>query len=730
MKYKLSEVLKIYKPEDLDRFLKEKSNITLNEKNLDYNKVKDFWAFVGETEFNASTIDMLSSPGKGLIERITNGIDAVLEKAKEEYNIMNAKTANDIVKIAFPNFYKNKYNILNGNSDRQRALETEGKVVVAINDSTKSNRPTIDVVDKGSGINGENFINTILSIHKGNKSKTDKNYLIGAFGQGGSTSLPYSYATIILSKKDGKFYFTIVKQCEFEDLKMKTYLYFAPNSKIIELENDKQEYKDKYINEFIEQDSGTFVRMIDMDIPREYRANDVSKPGMLGDFINTELYNVPIPVYVIENRENYKENANAQNRNSFGTFYKMLTWKKYARKEMFGTIEVEHNNREYKINYYVILPENKNEWGKDSACKKAYTQFNVHLKPIIYTVNGQYISDESFTKLKNAGLSFLQYRLLIDINLDVLGKEKYNFFTTDRSKIKDSDLTKGFLDKVISTIASEPTIKELNNEIANLSVSSNIDDSLLKDLSNNVKGYYNKYLKLGNVLSINKGHKNTYTDEEIYYDKFQEFKITTSKKIFYSNEALNIVVTTKAKKSINSKANITLFIDGKQYDNYTPTYLNGRINYNINGLDVGMHNVQFDLYENNWDLKNRTEKFDFAIIEDIKKSNERTQKAKDLNLEIIPVEDKELVADIVADELNKKITIQLCLSHPLLVDKVYGRTSSNDEIQSIKNKLIEPLSLYLLLNRENYETIENINQKNEWIIAFCNTIYISFLSSK
>jgi len=42
--------------------------------------------------------------------------------------------------------------------------------------------------------------------------KTDKNYLIGAFGQGGSTSLPFSFATIILSKFDNKYYFTIVKR--------------------------------------------------------------------------------------------------------------------------------------------------------------------------------------------------------------------------------------------------------------------------------------------------------------------------------------------------------------------------------------------------------------------------------------------------------------------------------------------------------------------------------------
>lgn len=59
------------------------------------------------------------------------------------------------------------------------------------------------------------------------------------------------------------------------------------------------------------------------------------------------------------------------------------------------------------------------------------------------------ITTERFTKLNNAGLNFLKYRLLVTINLDVLGTEKYKFFTSNRSQIKNIDLTRGFLDKVI-----------------------------------------------------------------------------------------------------------------------------------------------------------------------------------------------------------------------------------------------------------------------------------------
>ena len=254
------------------------------------------------------------------------------------------------------------------------------------------------MVDQGCGISGEKFGDTILSIHKGNKSTTDKNYLIGAFGQGGSTSLPFSFATIIVSKKDGNIYFTIVKKCLFSDMKMDTYLYLTPNGQVSLIEND-------------------------VEIPREYRVNDAAKPGMLGDFINTELYNVSLPVKVVENRADFTSNAHKQNRYSYGSNNKMMTWE-YARKEYFGTISIQHNTKEYKLNYYFILPPDESDWAKDAKCKDIFKQVNVHLDPIIYTVNGQYISSEKFTKLKNAGLSFLQYRLLVDINLDVLGRPK------------------------------------------------------------------------------------------------------------------------------------------------------------------------------------------------------------------------------------------------------------------------------------------------------------------
>ena len=111
MKFKLSELLAIYKPEQLNAFLKEHINTDLEDNNLLFENISDNWTCVGDTKYNLSAINMLKDSGKGLIERITNGIDAVLEKEKEKNGLDSPKTADDIVKVAFPHYYENKQNI-------------------------------------------------------------------------------------------------------------------------------------------------------------------------------------------------------------------------------------------------------------------------------------------------------------------------------------------------------------------------------------------------------------------------------------------------------------------------------------------------------------------------------------------------------------------------------------------------------------------------------------------
>lgn len=140
------------------------------------------WLPIGGKTSNHSTFQMLQDGEYGIIERLTNGIDAVLEK---EYFLNPDETLRSPRKSA-----EKYFNITNGDLSKYSIKDIDSinknLVELRIFESGKTNRPTIEVRDKGIGLNANEFSTTILSLQGGNK--LDKFYLAGTFGQGGSTA--------------------------------------------------------------------------------------------------------------------------------------------------------------------------------------------------------------------------------------------------------------------------------------------------------------------------------------------------------------------------------------------------------------------------------------------------------------------------------------------------------------------------------------------------------------
>lgn len=717
---RIEEVLSIYKEIQIDELLKKYTGLDLNEKNLSYDKIKDHYRFLGSSCSNGSNVGQLTTGEKGLVERITNAIDAVIENQKNKCSITSPKDSSFVIRKAFPNYYSNMQDVINDNVDRSLAKDAENQVIVAVNDGSKSNKPTFDIIDKGTGLLGSEFENTILSINHGNKLSRDKSYLIGAFGQGGSTSLPFTYATIILSKKNGHISFTIIKRVELIDYKNLVYVYITIDNSIPELDYSNFQSNDEYLENFINKsESGTLVRMVESEISKRFRDNEVTKPGMLGDYLNTELFNVGLPVKIIENRANYKTNVHLQNRSIYGSHLKLKTSKRYVKKDYCGTINIEHNNRTYNIDYFILLPNNEEKWGSEAECKKVFEQFNVYYDPIIYTVNGQTITTEKYTKLNNAGLNFLRYRLMVVINLDVLGTEKYRFFTTDRARIVDSDLTHGFLDKIVKALASTQQLVDMNGIIGEKSVSSSIDQNFLDEVSKQVKNEYSKFLKTGNVITGKSGHHYNSTSEEIYEDRIVTLDITSSKREFYIDENVTFVVTTKAQKHINEEAIIGCFLNDKSYNDLQRTFMNSRIQYSINAgvLNKGSYTIQF-IYFNFQYATLESEKIKFEVTSEKNPEKEVKSLTKGLDLNIVIVDEATLICDVARDLVNKKIDIKLCLDSDQLRSEIYGLSASSDEVSKIKNRIIKPIALFSLFCRDLYDNIENDDDKNRIILSF------------
>lgn len=726
----INKILSTYKASDIDQFIKELTGYTLEEKNLKYADIEQNWKFLGNNSSNGSSVNILKHGEKGLIERLTNAIDAVIEKQKIVNSVTGAREASSIIKKAYPRYYENLQNLAKSEQFKVVPYDAVNQVILAANDATGSTKITFDIIDQGTGISGENFPKTILSLNAGNKLSREKSYLIGAFGQGGSTSLAFTYATIIISKFNGKYYFSIIKEVELTDYKNSCYVYLTLENKIPELEVNVFDDPDhNYLQTFITSESGTLIRMIETDISKDYRTNDIAKEHMLINYIDTNLFNVGLPVKIIENRANFRENESNQNRYAHGTFARLQN-SKYVKKDWSGTLKVEVNNQTYNIDYFVILPEDENKWGSMSESKQIFQRLNVTENPIIYTVNGQTITSESFNKFKNAtGLNFLQYRLLIVINLDVLGMEKYKFFTSDRARIRETDKTRGFLDKVFEAIRNIEDLKEINRIVSEKAITHDIDNDLTQEIGEKVKSIYNKMLKGGNVVPT-PGHRHRVTpdEEEDYLQEIKELEISMANTQFYCDQNINIILKTGAQKHVNESAMIYMLLNDKAYYSFSASFMNGRIQYTVNGksLKPGVYQIQYQYYKDN-KLTLESNKVAIEIINEKTPILENKERNKIFDFHIHHLDEQELICDVIKDEVEKKVDIYLCLGTDQMKTEIFGISASDEKINEIKLKIIQPVCLFALFMDKNYDSIEKAEDKNKMIISFVRSILASEL---
>lgn len=714
---KLSEVLSLLTKQDVDKFLKKYSKMTLDEPSLTEEKVMSHFRYVGDKNSNASTIDSLSDSGKGLVERITNGIDAVIERTRADNN--SKPNLDDILRTGFPKYSRYRNNIIHSNGSKDmnlKALDADDLVKVMIHDGSSGLYPTVDIIDKGTGIDGKDFASTILSLQGGNKINLDKDYLIGSFGQGGSTSLAFSVATLILSKINNSIYFTIVKRAKIRDMKLHVYCYLVDNDRLpFVIEPDLSNIENTHLRDFIHEESGTLVRMIDIQIDKQLRGTDITKPTGLIDYINTELFDVKIPIKLIDNRQRFCTSPGYQNRNAMGSMMKLKTTS-FVKRDYSGTYQIPFENCYVDVDYYIILPANEDDWGKDKVCEQKYKEFNAHDKPVFYTVNGQYITGDGFTRLSNGGLNFLKHRLMVNVNLDKLGTDKYKFFTTDRSRIKKIDSSTKLFDDVVDRLTKDPKLLYINDIIARKAISSDINQDILDEVKDTVLNDYRDFLNSQGVKRKRRpGDRRPPAERELFH-YIDSLEIPTNRQEYYRNEQINIKLVTNAYKNVNMDAQIDCFVNDHFFSEMDANYKNGEIIYDFTKLDSGNYSVFFQITKETIITSN---KYSFTIIDDLKEKDEsKNINTGDLDLKIEIVDEKETICDVVKQMESKAIRIYLCFSHPDL-EFLFFDVSESKAIE-IKQKLLHPISSFGLFYKS-YDTLE-VEEKNDLMRSYIRSV--------
>lgn len=185
------------------------------------------WRPLGDRESNFATVHLTANPEVSLVERITNSIDATFERLAEE--------TPELKKIRSPREFSEKALGFEGGviadsiKRRKKTVAMESGVDVILWDGDAPESPTIEIVDSGIGLTKEEIPETILSLNQSNK--ITKWYLMGRFGQGGSTAFAFTEFSVLISRKfsdNNELSFTVVKfQPPAHDEKDGKYVYLV-----------------------------------------------------------------------------------------------------------------------------------------------------------------------------------------------------------------------------------------------------------------------------------------------------------------------------------------------------------------------------------------------------------------------------------------------------------------------------------------------------------------------
>lgn len=154
------------------------------------------WIPVGGRMNNAGTIQLSKDPGPPIVERITNGIDAMLELS--EADLLPDESRPITPREASQRWYSIPDGRLSNVKDEE-LRKFANNIAVTVYDCGKERALTLVIWDKGIGQHPTDFGTTILSL--GESNKIGKRYLCGAYGQGGSSTFWWCKYTIIVSHR-------------------------------------------------------------------------------------------------------------------------------------------------------------------------------------------------------------------------------------------------------------------------------------------------------------------------------------------------------------------------------------------------------------------------------------------------------------------------------------------------------------------------------------------------
>lgn len=473
-----SRVLTSRKKADIDIILKElgdKIDIGLQ---TEYGSLHCKWVPYGGRESNESTIGLASKAGRSLTERITNGEDAMLELAQSQ---RQGEVLESPRRAAAEWFGRTETGPCSGlYSSEENEGDLSRSLCVVLSDSGLSGAPTVDVVDAGIGLAPEEMPTTILSLQEGNK--VTKKYLIGAFGQGGSSTLGFCKYAVIMSRSvasPDRVGFTIVRLVDpGTDYDLEVYAYLTVGGKIPHIVCGAEDvialYEDTKLKRPPGLWHGTLVRHIGFKLSGLDKGLSPA-PGNLYHYLHLSMFDPLIPFRVMDIRGTIAKDERVGG--SRNRLMKLVDKGEEDDGESGRTSVIHHKEMEdivplgsedsrIGVEYWVIEAKRttKRQLHLRSSSNELFVQRGY---PVVATLNGQNQGELPAKFIKDLGLGIVSRHIVVHLDASRCDRRvRRELFTTTREGFKEGPQ----LDNVITTLArmlkEDERLKEIEQELA------------------------------------------------------------------------------------------------------------------------------------------------------------------------------------------------------------------------------------------------------------------------
>ncbi len=409
------------------------------------------WRAVGDRPNNHGNIRMGSDPGLALVERITNGIDAVVSlRARTDGSPTKPRDPREAGRLWF-GVPTSGFNELTAEERRKLGLN----VRVRLDESGEGRRPTIVIQDWGEGQTPKQFPKTLVSLNESNKA--DQPWTMGTYGQGGSVALGFCKATLIISKRsptieNANVGWTLITEHPAGEngQKLPNYQFLVTSS------GEVPELRPELLGDL---QHGTKVVHVAYDLQR------LTGPvtTQMWQFLHSALFDPVLPFELSGTRKNDPAN---------NTRIIVGNRARLERPELArGDLELAHRDSyahdlggevgSVEINYWCVrrpLDSASTSEPLDSYCN-ADTAISI-------TLFGQRQDNRQRAWLKDRiKLPFLYKRLIVQVSCDGLKPAaKGELFTSTRERATESDLKEKVYYELERILLNDEELKRLNHE--------------------------------------------------------------------------------------------------------------------------------------------------------------------------------------------------------------------------------------------------------------------------